>query len=89
VAGEVTMLDGIQTHPRDPQVAKQVHDDIWDLFGSLTRQQSAVLIEYLENLTEAGIVQMPKMASIGGAQPGAAPHDPSKPQDAGQGPSKA
>lgn len=56
------MLEGIQLHPRDPQVAKNVHDDIWDLFGSLTRQQSAALKEYLEGLTEAGVLMMPKVA---------------------------
>jgi len=63
------MLEGIQTHPRDPQVAKNVHDDIWDLFGSLTRQQSATLKEYLEGLTEAGVLMMPKMASSGNVNP--------------------
>lgn len=65
------MLEGIQTHPRDPQVAKNVHDDIWDLFGSLTRNQSAVLTEYLEGLTEAGVLMMPKMASTGNINPSA------------------
>lgn len=51
---------GVPVHPTDPMVAKQVHDDIWDMFGTLTREQSVALISYLESLTAQGVLVMPK-----------------------------
>lgn len=52
-----------KVHPTDPIVAKHVHDDIWDLFGTLTREQSQSLISYLESLTRSGILLMPQANS--------------------------
>lgn len=41
-------------------VAQQAHDDIWDIFGTLTREQSASVMAYFKNLEMQGILRLPE-----------------------------
>lgn len=44
----------------NPTVAERVHNDIWDIFGTLTRDQSVALKSYLTELELSGVLRMPE-----------------------------
>jgi len=56
-------------------VAQRIHNDIWDLFGTLTRDQSLQLQTYLDRLEETGVIKMPVLStgSVDTKQPGDQP----------------
>lgn len=71
MAGKETMSSkiGVPIYPTDRELAKKVHDDIWDLFSMLTREQSVVLIEYFESLTAQGVLVLPQLSTGGTDEP--------------------
>lgn len=44
-------------------IAQHVHDDLWDLFGSLTREASIALLAYFQELQQRGILTEPRVGS--------------------------
>jgi len=47
-------------YPTDRELARNVVNDLWDLFGVLSREQQQALQTYFEELTAKGILVYPQ-----------------------------